>query len=293
MSSVTFSTTVGGDGSTVSDDSNPSTGLANGGHRTRFVPALSQMVAIAGNTVTKATEAAASATAAAASAASAVNAPGTQATSSTSLAVGTGSKSLTLDQTGKNFVVGQYVQVVSTLSPANYMVGAVTAFNASTGAMTISVTNSANVGGSGTYGTWAVVPSSPLPPNGMSLLATLTPTNGQTQVQATGLQSCRQFVVVSVEVTESGVNGLSVVASSNNGSTYSSGFTFTNSGTCNGVSNIYAADTSGKKLFTQASSTTIQAQEVPGSAAVNAIRVSTQGGSSFTGSGAIYIYGIN
>lgn len=47
MSSVTFSATVGGDGSTVTDDSNSTTGLASGGHRTRFVPALAQMVAIA------------------------------------------------------------------------------------------------------------------------------------------------------------------------------------------------------------------------------------------------------
>ncbi len=54
MSSVTFPPSVGGDGSTVTDDNNPSTGLGNGGHRTRFIPALSQMVAVALNTVTQA-----------------------------------------------------------------------------------------------------------------------------------------------------------------------------------------------------------------------------------------------
>lgn len=47
MASVVFSTDVGGDGSTVTDDGNPSTGLALGGHRTRFVPALAQVVAVA------------------------------------------------------------------------------------------------------------------------------------------------------------------------------------------------------------------------------------------------------
>lgn len=47
MASVTFPVSVGGDGSTVTDDSNASTGLANGGHRTRFVPALAQVVAVA------------------------------------------------------------------------------------------------------------------------------------------------------------------------------------------------------------------------------------------------------
>lgn len=47
MASVYFDPAVGGDGSTVTDDSNPSTGLAGGGHRARFVPALVQIVAIA------------------------------------------------------------------------------------------------------------------------------------------------------------------------------------------------------------------------------------------------------
>jgi hypothetical protein len=54
MASVTFSAAVGGDGSTVTDDANISTGLADGGHRTRFVPALAQVVAVAGHVVTKA-----------------------------------------------------------------------------------------------------------------------------------------------------------------------------------------------------------------------------------------------
>lgn len=40
MRSVTFHTAVGGDGSTVTDDSSPATGLDAGGHRVRFVPAL-------------------------------------------------------------------------------------------------------------------------------------------------------------------------------------------------------------------------------------------------------------
>ena len=71
MSSVTFSPSVGGDGSTVTDDSNATTGLDGGGHRTRFVPALAQVVAVAAHTVTKAGEASASAAAAASSASSA------------------------------------------------------------------------------------------------------------------------------------------------------------------------------------------------------------------------------
>lgn len=59
MASVTFPIPLGGDGSTVTDDSNASTGLANGGHRTRFVPALSQVVNIANTFVANASIAAA------------------------------------------------------------------------------------------------------------------------------------------------------------------------------------------------------------------------------------------
>ncbi|WP_374353702.1 hypothetical protein [Chitinimonas sp.] len=47
MASVTFSPVVGGDGSTVTDGSDASTGLDAGGWRVRFVPALAQVVAVA------------------------------------------------------------------------------------------------------------------------------------------------------------------------------------------------------------------------------------------------------
>ncbi len=62
MSSVYFDPAVGGDGSTVSDDSNPSTGLANGGHRTRFVPAMANIVGVGTFALNKATAASSSAT---------------------------------------------------------------------------------------------------------------------------------------------------------------------------------------------------------------------------------------
>jgi hypothetical protein len=54
MTSVTFPSSLGGDNSTVTDDSNPSTGLANGGHRARFVPALAQTVAVMNGGITAA-----------------------------------------------------------------------------------------------------------------------------------------------------------------------------------------------------------------------------------------------
>lgn len=74
------------------------------------------------------------------------------ATSTTSLAIGTGSKALTI-QTGKFFQIGQSVRIASTANPANFMDGQVTAHNNSTGALTVNVTA---VGGSGTLAAWTV-----------------------------------------------------------------------------------------------------------------------------------------
>jgi hypothetical protein len=68
MSSVTFDVAVGGDGSTVTDDNNATTGLREGGWKTRFVPCFTQQVAIANYIVTKAGEASTSAAAASSSA---------------------------------------------------------------------------------------------------------------------------------------------------------------------------------------------------------------------------------
>lgn len=100
-----------------------------------------------------ATSASSSATAAAASAATAVAAPGTSATSTTSLAVGEGSKSLTI-QTGKSLVVGMPVVIARTAAPATtYMVGIVTAYTSGTGALVVEVSSSL---GSGTYTDWTV-----------------------------------------------------------------------------------------------------------------------------------------
>ena len=107
-----------------------------------------------------ATASANSATAAAASLASAVLSPGTKATSTTSMAIGYGSKAFTLAQTGKSFAVGQFVSIASASDPSNkWMNGAITAFNAGTGAITVNVNM---LSGSGTFADWAVSQSSPM-----------------------------------------------------------------------------------------------------------------------------------
>lgn len=114
MASVNFPPEVGGSGLTVTDDANPTTGLANGGHRARFVPALAQVVAVAefvvdtavdvnvdaatassaattattqaGIATTKASEAVISASNASASATSASNSAGSASSSATAAA---------------------------------------------------------------------------------------------------------------------------------------------------------------------------------------------------------------
>ena len=101
--------------------------------------------------------AAASESAAAASALSAVNAPGTSGTSVTSLAIGVGSKTLTI-QTGKSIVVGMSVKIAYTATGTDWMLGDVTSYNSGTGSLTVNVTL---ISGSGTYAAWTVSLSAP------------------------------------------------------------------------------------------------------------------------------------
>lgn len=181
MAQVTFLTTVGGDGTTVSDDANPTTGLANGGHRTRFVPALAQVVAVAQNTVNEAVEAAASATqaetiknqtqaikdqavidtqaianqaqtsanAAEASAqAAAALAAAFAGTSTSSVAIGLGNKTFTT-QSGEQYTPGIWMTAVSQANAANFMFGQVVSYSGTT-----LVINVQSTGGSGTFADW-------------------------------------------------------------------------------------------------------------------------------------------
>ena len=106
----------------------------------------------AGTAAAAAITASADAITASAAAISAVNAPGTFATSTTSLTIGTGSKSLTI-QTGKAFSVGQFVTIAYTTAPSNYMLGQITAYTSGTGALVVNVTV---VGGSGTQAAWTI-----------------------------------------------------------------------------------------------------------------------------------------
>lgn len=91
-------------------------------------------------------------TAAEAAATTAASAPGTSASSVTSLTIGTGNQSLTIE-TGKSIVVGMSVKIAITASPTNWMAGDVTAYNSGTGALTVNVVR---IRGSGSASAWTV-----------------------------------------------------------------------------------------------------------------------------------------
>jgi hypothetical protein len=143
---------LGGSSATYTDDANPITGLDNYGYVERLVPMFADGINITSFAAGRATAAADSASAAAASATSALNAPGTNATSTTSLTVGTGSKSLTI-QTGKAYSIGQVVVIASTASPGNQMTGIITAYTSGTGALVVDVQQTL---GSGTLAAWTI-----------------------------------------------------------------------------------------------------------------------------------------
>lgn len=78
------------------------------------------------------------------------------ATSASTVTIGTGSKTFVL-ATG-SFVLGQYVTIVSTASPANLMFGQVTAMNITTGQCTVNVIYTA---GTGSFSAWTLSLSPP------------------------------------------------------------------------------------------------------------------------------------
>lgn len=157
--SVTFPVDLGGDGSTVTDDDNPLTGLANGGHRTRFVPAMGQIIAVA-NVLTGRI----------------IN---NSASSTTSVLVGTGTKTFTTDKAYR-WSLGQWLIAAVPTAANNYMTGQVTAYNTTTGVVTVNVTL---VGGSGTYSSWSISTCpAPVTPNPLGVINAVTISANRTLV---------------------------------------------------------------------------------------------------------------
>lgn len=94
-----------------------------------------------------------------AAASSAINSPATYATSTSSITPAIGANAFTLAQTGKAFVVGQFVTVADSSSPSTkFFNGPITAFNSGTGAITV---DARVVVGTSSGSSWVITASAP------------------------------------------------------------------------------------------------------------------------------------
>lgn len=137
-------TTVTINGNTYSADASSPKDMTNGGHRTWFIPLVSDVATVAGVVAGQAAQTAIDATNAANGAAA------TRGTSTTSLTVGAGVQALTT-QAGKQFAAGNYVTISRTSAPTTLMHGVVTAYSGASLSVDVST-----VAGSGTYADWTV-----------------------------------------------------------------------------------------------------------------------------------------
>lgn len=116
-------------------------GMARGGHRLNEIP-LAQDVATVAEGVADLVD----------GVSDAIAGIGTQATSTTSVAIGTGSKTFTV-QADKSFVEGMNVKIVYRSDTTKQMLGEVTSYNSGTGELVVNVES---ILSSGTYASWAV-----------------------------------------------------------------------------------------------------------------------------------------
>lgn len=120
---------------TYSDDSNPVTGLGDGGHRTRLIPLFADSLVEIANQVQLAAQS-------------------YRAVSTSAVAIGAGAKTFLIPP-NKGFAVGDAVLARQNSNPSNFMIGTVTAFAPTTGLLTIMVA-ATDFGGSGAVSDWTI-----------------------------------------------------------------------------------------------------------------------------------------
>ena len=132
---------------------------------------------------------------------------------------------------------------------------------------------------------------------GMTLLATLNPANGVTNVSATNLPSSKSLLIVTDNPGLSASANMLVAVSSNNGSSYDSNFAaFTNNSTTpNGFLQLFRTDSAGsnKPYAGFSSGGTVNGTVTDTTGIINAIKITPDSSQTFNGTGAIYIYGMN
>ena len=131
----------------------------------------------------------------------------------------------------------------------------------------------------------------------MTLLATLNPANGVTNVSATNLPSSKSLLIVTDSPGLSASTNLLAAVSSNNGSSYGSNFAvFTsNSTTPTGFLQLFRTDVAGsnKPYAGFSSNGTVNGTVTDTTGVINAIKITPNSAQTFNGTGAIYIYGMN
>lgn len=149
------------------------------------------------------------------------------ATSTTSITIGTGSKTFTT-QSSKQFQAGQTLKIVSTANTANFMIGDVTSYSATSLVMNITST-----GGSGTFADWNI---------------SLTGIKGDTGAQ--GIQGIKGDTGAQGIQGVAGATGATGAAGTN-GATWYSGSGVPESGT--GVNNDYYFRTDTSDIYKKVS----------------------------------------
>jgi hypothetical protein len=130
---------------------------------------------------------------------------------------------------------------------------------------------------------------------GLTLIATIVPTNGTSSVALTSISSYKSLIVMSNQVTLSLAAYLKLAVSSDNGSSYFGDFGFTETTTTPlGYAQIFKTDlTSSNKTGFSVGTGNTAGQNITGTTGIiNAIRISPSVGS-FNGGGSIYVYGMN
>lgn len=136
-SSVTFPLT----GDVFTNDNSPTTGMGDGHHRDNLFPLIENVLLVAEQVVDLA--------------ASAANSPGTSASSTSSVSIGIGTKTFTIE-TGKDFSIGQNVVIAYTLEPTTkQMSGKIKSYNDTTGELQVDILDPDAIG-TGTYANWTI-----------------------------------------------------------------------------------------------------------------------------------------
>lgn len=153
-----------------------------------------------------------------------VSSAGFAGTSTTSLAIGDGTKSLTV-QTGRGYVPGAQLIIANTAAPTtNYMYGSVTSYNSGTGALVVEVPLDGSRG-AGTYTAWTVSLSGPKGPQGESLRTPVRKTANYTAITGDRLECDTSGGAFTVTLPASPSNGDFVQVWDGNATVLLNGFT--------------------------------------------------------------------